>query len=137
MQRLRLQNTYNNETKSFDKNNFELRENEKTIRGKVTISNKDNDRWLSKAISFVAFKSQIDLETATAIRDSRGNSFDADYKLNVGIIKDRDNKPILDKNGKEQFYFYLVINQAKIIIKDVDKHSQEKANGYVDEEIPF
>ena len=38
MQKLRIANTYNKETKQYEKGGFELRENEKSLTGKVNIS---------------------------------------------------------------------------------------------------
>ena len=128
MQKLRLQNVYNKDTNSFDRDNFELRESEKTITGKVSITSKKNDKYISKSIPFVAFKSQINSETELALRSSKGKTFEADYSLSVDSF---------EADGKDIKFFRLVINEARF--QDID--SQDKAVSYssdsLDEEIPF
>ena len=73
MQKLKLQNSWDDQSKSFDKDKFEIRETDGTISGKVSISSKKGDKWISKPIPFTAFKSKIDEETKATLLQS-GNS---------------------------------------------------------------
>jgi len=116
MQKLRLQNTYNEDTNSFDKNKFELRESDKTISGKVSISSKKGEVWLSKPLPFIAFKSQIDDETKRALLNSGGQMFEAEFGLMVDSF---------EADGKEVKYIKLVINKAIADGKKDDKIWQQ------------
>ena len=130
MQKLRISNTYNKENNQYEKGVFEVRENEKSITGKVNISSKKDDKYISKTLPFIAFKSKIDRETERAILDSRGQLFEAE----IGLMVDN----FQDQTGKTITYIKLVINKAKF--EAVDKHNQAKANGYQPEdmmETPF
>lgn len=136
MQKLKIQNTWNNDTKSFERDKFEVRETDGTISGKVSISSKKGDKWLSKPMPFTAFKSKIDEQTRTVLLHSDGKSFEASFNLSVDSFLDK-------KTNKETTYLKLIINEAKG--EGISKHSQDKANGYVEEvsiedfdcEIPF
>ena len=132
MQKLRIANVYNKESNQYEKSTFEIRESEKIISGKVNISTKKNDIYISKTLPFVAFKSQIDRDTERAILDSKGQLFEAE----INLIADN----FQDQSGKTINYIKVVINQAKF--EAVDKHNQAKANGYqsenlLDDDIPF
>ena len=132
MQKLRISNTYNKENNQYEKGSFEVRENEKSITGKVSISSKKDDKYISKTLPFIAFKSIIDRETERAILNSRGQLFDAE----IGLMVDN----FQDQTGKIITYAKVVINKAKF--EAVDKHNQAKANGYqpedlLDDKIPF
>jgi len=133
MQKLRITNTYNKENNQYEKGTFEIRESEKSITGKVNISTKKDDKYISKSLPFIAFKSKIDRETERAILDSRGQLFDAE----IGLMVDN----FQDQAGKTIAYIKVVINKAKF--EAVDKHNQAKANGYqpqeelLDDEVPF
>jgi len=120
MQKLRISNTYNKENNQYEKGTFEVRENEKSITGKVNISSKKDNKYILKTLPFVAFKSKIDRETERAILDSRGQLFDAE----IGLMVDN----FQDQTGKTITYAKVVINKAKF--EAVDKHNQAKANGY-------
>jgi len=120
MQKLRISNTYNKENNQYEKGTFEVRENEKSITGKVNISSKKDNKYILKTLPFIAFKSKIDRETERAILDSRGQLFDAE----IGLMVDN----FQDKSGKTITYIKLVINKARF--EAVDKHNQAKANGY-------
>jgi len=124
MQKLKLQNIWNKETKSFDKDKFTVRETDGTISGKVSISSKKGDKWVSKPIPFVAFKSKIDEETALALLHSAGKPFEAEFNLAVDSFA--------DKEGEEVSYFKIIINRAKG--EGISKHSQDKANGFQPDE---
>jgi hypothetical protein len=132
MQKLRITNTYNKENNQYEKGTFDIRESEKSITGKVNISTKKDDKYISKTLPFIAFKSKIDRETERAILDSRGQLFDAE----IGLMVDN----FQDQTGKTITYVKVVINQARF--EAVDKHNQAKANGYqsedlLDDEVPF
>jgi len=132
MQKLRIANVFNKESNQYEKSTFEIRETEKIIAGKVNVSSKKNDIYISKTLPFVAFKSQIDRDTERAILDSKGQLFEAE----INLIADN----FQDQSGKTINYIKVVINQAKF--EAVDKHNQAKANGYqsenlLDDDIPF
>ncbi len=132
MQKLRIANVYNKESNQYEKSTFDIRESEKIISGKINISTKKNDIYISKTLPFVAFKSQIDRDTEMAILDSKGQLFEAE----INLIADN----FQDQSGKTINYIKVVINQAKF--EAVDKHNEAKANGYQSEnelpdEIPF
>jgi hypothetical protein len=133
MQKLRIANTYNKETKQYEKESFELRESEKSLTGKVNISSKKNDKYISKTMPFVAFKSKIDIDTENAIRNSRGQLFNAE----IGLIPDS----FTADDGKEVIYIKVVINKASF--EQINQHSIDKGNGYQpqedlpDDSIPF
>jgi hypothetical protein len=132
MQKLRIANVYNKESNQYEKSTFDIRESEKIISGKINISTKKNDIYISKTLPFVAFKSQIDRDTERAILDSKGQLFEAE----INLIADN----FQDQSGKTINYIKVVINQAKF--EAVDKHNEAKANGYQSEnelpdEIPF
>ena len=132
MQKLRIANVYNKENNQYEKSNFEIRESEKTISGKVNISTKKDNKYISKTLPFVAFKSQIDRDTERAILDSRGQLFEAE----INLIADN----FEDQSGKTINYIKVVINKARF--EAVDKHNEAKANGYqsenlLDDDIPF
>jgi len=133
MQKLRISNTYNKENNQYEKGTFDIRESEKKIEGKVSISSKKDDKYISKTLPFIAFKSKIDRETERAILDSRGQLFEAEIGLMVDNLQDQ-------KTKKTITYVKVVINQAKF--EAIDKHNQAKANGYqpedmLDDDIPF
>lgn len=125
MQKLRISNTYNKENNQYEKGTFEVRENEKSITGKVSVSSKKDDKYISKTLPFIAFKSTIDTETERAILDSRGQLFDAE----IGLMVDN----FQDQTGKTITYIKVVINKAKF--EAIDKHNQAKANGYQPEDM--
>jgi hypothetical protein len=120
MQKLRISNTYNKESNQYNKNDFDIRESEKSITGKANISTKKDNKYISKTLPFIAFKSKIDRETERAILDSRGQLFEAEIGLMVDSFQ--------DQTGKTITYVKVVINKARF--KAVDKHNQAKANGY-------
>tara|TARA_R110000824_G_scaffold158255_1_gene332008 strand:- start:431 stop:859 length:429 start_codon:yes stop_codon:yes gene_type:complete len=142
MQRLRIQNIFNKETKSFDKSNFDIRETDKSISGKVSVSSKKGDVWVSKSIPFVVFKSKVDEDTQRTILLSKGQSFEADF----GLIVDS-----FEADGKEIIYIKLVINKAVSIngnnqSSPEDRSSHDKSfakveeafsDDIIDDDIPF
>ena len=142
MQRLRIQNIFNKETKFFDKSNFDIRETDKSISGKVSVSSKKGDVWVSKSIPFVVFKSKVDEDTQRTILLSKGQSFEADF----GLIVDS-----FEADGKEIIYIKLVINKAVSIngnnqSSPEDRSSHDKSfakveeafsDDIIDDDIPF
>ena len=120
MQKLKIVNIYNKEKKQYEKNSFDIKESEKSITGKVSISSKKDDKYISKILPFIAFKNKINRETERAIIDSRGKLFDAEISLMVDSFK--------NQAGEKITYIKIVINEAKF--KAVDKHNHAKANGY-------
>ena len=125
MQKLKLQNKYNKDTKSFDKGVFELRETDGTISGKVQISSKKGDKWLNKAMPFTAFKSKIDDETTNVLLNSNGESFEANINLVVDSFTEKE-------TNKEIVFFKVIINEARG--KTISQHSIDKGNAYVSED---
>ena len=125
MQKARLQNTWDKENKTFNRDTFELRESDKVISGKISVSSKKDNKWVSKAIPFVAFKSQIDNETTLALLHSRGKLFEVEFELMVDSFSGDD--------GKEVIYFKAVIRSAKFE-GSIDDHSKAKGDAYVKEE---
>ena len=128
MQKLKLQNSWNDQSKSFDKDKFEIRETDGTISGKVSISSKKGDKWISKPMPFTAFKSKIDEETKATLLQSDNQPFQADFNLAVDSFADK-------VSGKEISYFKIIINQARGegISQSQSNHAEEEN----DDEIPF
>ena len=138
MQKLKLHNSWDDQSKSFDKDKFEIRETDGTISGKVSISSKKGDKWISKPMPFIAFKSKIDEETKATLLQSDNQPFQADFNLAVDSFADK-------VSGKEISYFKIIINQARG--EGMFRHSIDKGNGYApqsnyveeenDQEVPF
>ena len=126
MQKLKLQNIWNNESKFFDRDKLEIRETDGAISGKVSISSKKGDKWLSKPMPFTAFKSKISNDTINALLHSGGQAFEADFNIVVDSFTDKE-------SGKEVSYFKLIINEAKG--EGISKHSKDKGNAYVADEL--
>ena len=122
MQKLKLQNSWDDQSKSFDKDKFEIRETDGTISGKVSISSKKGDKWISKPMPFTAFKSKIDEETKATLLQSGNSPFQADFNVAVDSFADK-------VSGKEISYFKIIINQARG--EGISQHSIDKGNGYV------
>ena len=121
MQKLRLQNKFNKDTNKFERDNFEIKETEKTLTGKINVSSKINDNWVSKAIPFIVFKSKASQETVSAVKSG---VFEADFKLSVNQFTNQKDETIT--------YHHLIINEARL--EGQEKHYQDKANGYQPEE---
>ena len=128
MQKLKLQNSWDDQSKSFDKDKFEIRETDGTISCKVSISSKKGDKWISKPMPFTAFKSKIDEETKATLLQSDNQPFQADFNLAVDSFADK-------VSGKEISYFKIIINQARGegISQLQSNHVEEEQ----DWEIPF
>lgn len=133
MQKLKLQNKWNDKTKSYDKNSFELNDRDSVITGKVSISSKQKDKFVNKPMPFILFKSKTDAQTQAAVKS--GLPFQADFTLGVNEFT--------DKEGKTVTYHQLIINEARL--EKADSHNSTKQNGYqpqqeeeeFDSEIPF
>jgi hypothetical protein len=129
MQKYRIQNKWDKNTNSFDKSSFELKETEKTIRGTLNISSKQNDKFVNKPIKFILFKSKTDLETQNAVKSCQ--PFQAEIGIGVNEF---------EEEGKKITYHQVIINKAWL--EGQDKHNEAKSNGYQpqdedDEMIPF
>lgn len=129
MQKLRLKSVWDKEAKAFSKNLFELRESDKDISGRVNITSKKGEGYVSKDMPFIAYKSKIDSDTEHALRNSRGQTFEAEIGLKADSFK-------LD--GKDKPFLKLVINSAKF---EGETKVSEPQNDSWDEEsdsgIPF
>jgi hypothetical protein len=124
MQKLKLQNSWDDQSKSFDKDKFEIRETDGTISGKVSISSKKGDKWISKPMPFTAFKSKIDEETKATLLQSGNLPFQADFNIAVDSFADKVSR-------KEISYFKIIINHARG--EGISQHSVDKGNGYAQE----
>jgi hypothetical protein len=122
MQKFRIQNKWDKNSNSFDRSQFELRETDGTISGKLSVSSKKGDKYISKAIPFTIFKSQVDQETIEAVLQSDGKLFEAEYNLAVESFADKE-------TGKEISYVKVIINNAKRE-EGISNHSADKGNGY-------
>ena len=130
MQKLKLQNKWNNDTRQFDKSSFELKESDKTISGKVSITSKQKDKFVSKSLPFILFKSQTSEQTQDAVKS--GQPFMADFTLGVNEFD--------GEGGKKVSYIQMVIKEATLAEQQSDHH-RAKANGFqpqddFDDEIP-
>jgi hypothetical protein len=117
MQKYRIRNKWDENTNSFDKSSFELKETEKMIRGKLNISSKQNDKFVSKPINFVLFKSKTDLDTQNAVKSCQP------FEAEIGIGVDE-----FEVEGKKIIYHQIIINKAWI--EGQDKHNEAKSNDY-------
>jgi hypothetical protein len=131
MQKLKLQNKWDNQAKKFTEE-FDFKETEKTITGKISVSSKQNDKYVSKSIPFILFKSQTTPETQSAVKSGK---FEASFGIGVNQFQDSEGKTIT--------YHQLIINEAKS--EGISKHSVDKGNAYqpqdddffVDDTVPY
>ncbi len=126
--KIKIANAYDKETKSFDRNAFDLRESEKVINGRFTMSRKNKaEKWFSASMMFVAFKSTLSRESLISLLNHDGKSIDVKGELMVEQGND----------GKAYFKF----NIQEVVGEAISKHSVDKGNGYVSDEedssIPF
>lgn len=122
--KIRISNKWNKETKSFEKALYDIKESDKTISGRFSLSAKKNDKWSSMHMAFIAFKNDIDLETKNALLHHGGKLIEVfgDLTVDVGY----DDKP----------YFKFVIKKANLVEKkEVVQHFQETSEE--DSSIPF
>jgi len=131
MQKLKLQNIWDDQTKSFLKDQFHLRESDKVISGRVALSSKKEDKWVSKDMPFVAFKSQITDSTRIALTQSNGKLFDAEFTIMVDEFT--------DKEGQVRKYFKVNILNASLLDAPTQSNSQPAVSEEIvdDEIIPF
>ena len=128
MQKLKLQNKWNNDTRQFDKSSFELKESDKTISGKVSITSKQKDKFVSKSLPFILFKSQTNEQTQDAVKS--GQPFMANFTLGVNEF-----------DGKA--YIQMVIKEATLAEPaQLSDHHRAKADGFQpqeedEESVPF
>lgn len=132
MQKLKLQNKWNEAKKCFEKDVFELKETDKSITGKIQISSKQKDKWINKAMPFIVFKSRADESTQNAVKS--GKFFEADFVLGVNEFT--------NQKGETITYLQMIINFAKIC-DDSGRGNVIEAKGEAledeifDDEIPF
>lgn len=105
MQKLRIQNAWDNSTKSFIKTEFKIKDFGKVIAGTVSVSSKQDDKYISSSIDFVAFKSKISEDTQRALLESKGELFEAEFGLMANHY--------INKKGDEVKAIKIVINEAK------------------------
>ena len=131
--KIKIQNAWDDQAKSFDRNSFQVKEYDKVISGRFQMSKKDKetDKWVnSPAMSFVCFKRGIKQSTIETILNHGGKSFNVSGELMFDVGKD----------GKSFFKFNILEAWFE---ENSDKHSQSKANGFqpereeIDSEIPF
>ena len=133
MQKLKLQNKWNNDTRQFDKSSFELKESDKTISGKVSITSKQKDKFVSKSLPFILFKSQTNEQTQDAVKS--GQPFMADFTLGVNEFD--------GEGGKKVSYIQMVIKEATLAEPaQLSDHHRAKADGFQpqeedEESVPF
>lgn len=143
MQKIKIQNTWNDSLKKYDKDEFDLKETDKIIYGQVTISSKVKDKFISMPLRFIAFKSKLTQNAESIIKS--GLPFFADFNLTVNEYQTKDGE--LKKN------LQMIINDAYPV--EQNEHYEAKANGYqpqstiglvpqkqedieiIDDEIPF
>ena len=131
MQKLKLQNIWDDQTKSFLKDQFHLRESDKVISGRVALSSKKEDKWVSKDMPFVAFKSQITDSTRIALTQSNGKLFDAEFTIMVDEFA--------DKEGQVKKYFKVNILNASLLDAPSQSNTQPATSEeeIIDDEINF
>lgn len=125
--KIKIQNKYNNETKLFDKALYDIKENDKMIFGRFSLSAKKKDKegkdfYISSSMAFVAFKSDLDSLSLSAIMMSLGKLIEVQGDLTVDSYNDKT-------------FFKFIIKQARNVEekeKKVVQSFQEK-----EEEIPF
>ncbi len=125
--KIRISNKFNKQTNSFDKALYDIRESDKTISGRFSMSIKKKitalsageptEKWYSAHMSFVAFKDDINHETLAALRGHDGKMIDVDGVLSV------------DKSVEDKGYF-------KFIIKTARPYEEKKTVGHWQEEKP-
>lgn len=127
MQKIRIKRIWDNQSKKFI-DSYEVQDREKIITGKVDISTKKDDKYISKTLPFIAFKSKIDQETINCLLTSNNKLFDAEFNIMVDSFA--------DENGEEKKYLKLVINKA-ILNSDNNNSNTINQEQIVDDEIPF
>lgn len=127
MQKLYLKNKWNKDLEKFHKDSFEIKESEYSLSGRVLIKSKIKEKFISKDIPFIAFKSKITNETIDAIKSGE---FNADYILQA--------ESFTPENQKELIYFKMIINHAEPVKKNnFKKEQEENVELFIDDEIPF
>ena len=130
---VKIQNTYDKETNSYNKEIYDIRETEKAIFGRFGMAKKDESgNWVSGTMGFVAFKKDLDDKSIRALMDHDGELLNVSGEPMLGISK-KDNKGFIQFNVKH----------ARAFEKQIDNHSRDKGNAYVpesnnsDDEIPY
>lgn len=128
----KIQNKFDKNTNNYDRNSYEITETDKTFRGRISLSKKEGETWISSSIAFVVFKNGVDAKTLKILSDYRGED------LNFIC------EPMLGVNAKEgKGFVQLNVKSITLYQKEVDRHNSSKGNGYApksrdeDDEIPF
>lgn len=128
--KVKIQGKWQEDTKSFSKTEFQIKETDKSIRGRFVKNRKDNeDKWIAGTMTFVVFKSKVNQSTINAIINHGGNFLEIKGDL----------MPEKGKDGK--VYWCFIIEEASHAIQ-ANKHTESKQNGYQpsqddDDYIPF
>ena len=134
----RIANKWNDETKQFDKNQFEFENKGKFATGKLNWSIKKTDKegatsFLNASMKFICFK-----ETMVLMESNLGAKFTINASLEPVSFDGKD--------GKKVNYFQFIIYQADIVEQVIDAHNEAKGNAYqpekkeeeiLDDDIPF
>lgn len=125
MTTIKIQNNFDKESKKPIKNSFNLRESDKIFAGRIELSKKKDEEWINTSMSFIAFKSRLDLASQNFLRNHNGKILKAEIELDVDKYNDR----IFPK---------AIITKVEPFEKQVSpQHFQEKIEQNDDEEIPF
>lgn len=123
--KIKIANKWNKETKSYEKALYDIKESDKSIYGRFTLSAKKEEKWVNAHMSFIVFKSKVDIETINSLLRHDGKLIEVTGELTV------------DKGLDEKGYFKFIINSAKPL-KDKSEpvqHFQERVED--DEYISF
>lgn len=130
---VKIQNTYNKETNSYNKEIYDIKETDKAIFGRFGMSKKDEGgNWISGSMGFVAFKKDLDDKSIKALISHDGELLNISGEPMLGISK-KDNKGFVQFNVKH----------ARPYEKKIDNHSRDKGNGYapqsndIDDDLPY
>ena len=117
----KIQNKYDRETSSYVQGQYEVRNTDKAIFGRLALSKADkSNKWHNLSLSFVAFKNDIDEQTISILLNYSGE--------NLKILGEPE-IAVNDKDGK--VYNQLKIKEVRVYEKQASRHSQDKGNGYV------
>lgn len=125
MTTIKIQNNFDRELKKPIKDSYNLRESEKVFAGRLELSKKKDEVWINTSMSFVAFKSNLDLASQNLLRNHNGKILKVEVELDVDKYNDRT-------------FPKIILRKVEPFEKPITKqHFQEKVEDNVDEEIPF
>ncbi len=127
--KIRISNKWNKQSNSYEKSAYEIRETEKTVSGRLTLSAKKKlesgeEKWVSAHMAFIAFKSKIDSQTLSSLVHHGGKFLEVEGNLSVDLAND----------GKG--YFRFIINSARSCEEKKPVQSFHEVENS-DDEIPF